>query len=546
MSRTAQVSLFEKTTVKKEISLRDYQQECVDILNSLEGGSHLVAVATGLGKTVIFSHLRRQGRVLILSHRDELVHQPEKYFDCSYGIEKAKEHSDGEEVVSASVQSIVRRLDHFAPDDFDMIITDEAHHAAAPTYKKIYRYFKPRIHIGFTATPNRGDKVRLDDVFDDIIFERNLKWGIDNGYLTNINCLQADIGFDVSKVKKKMGDFELKALADAVNQERMNKGVAQAYRELAVGQTLIFAADLAHAYGIAAEIPEAVVVTASTENRAEIIEKFTRREIPCIINCMVFTEGTDMPLIETIIIARPTTNESLYTQMVGRGLRLYEGKKFLTLIDCVGVTGTNKICTAPSLLGIDMSQLTEEQREELSGVMLTEIPNEIEKLLDTPHAWIINSKEVDVFAEENDLDMHDVNWKKNYDGSFMVVIKGKERIVLSPVDELGNTDVIYVPYDPSVITQPAPRTFAKDIPIQEAFDRTYSYLERKHKEKRQLWDNKFVSKWGKQPASDKQKDLIKRLLSNKKNREKYHCEDFNPSGLTKYEASIIIDRLVIN
>ena len=106
----------------------------------------------------------------------------------------AKEHSNGsEEIVIASVASLVRRLDRFSPDDFDMIITDEAHHAAAESYKKIYNYFHPRLHIGFTATPNRGDNVRLDDVFEDIIFERDLKWVIQNNYLSDINCLKADV-----------------------------------------------------------------------------------------------------------------------------------------------------------------------------------------------------------------------------------------------------------------------------------------------------------------------------------------------------------------
>lgn len=78
-----------------EIELRPYQRECVDKINNLENGSHLVSVATGLGKTVIFSQLKRRGRILILSHRDELVHQPQKYYDCSFGVEQASEHSNG-------------------------------------------------------------------------------------------------------------------------------------------------------------------------------------------------------------------------------------------------------------------------------------------------------------------------------------------------------------------------------------------------------------------------------------------------------------------
>jgi len=522
----------------KNLELRDYQKECVDTLNHLESGSHLVAVATGLGKTVIFSQLERKGRVLILSHRDELVHQPQKYYDCSFGVEQAEEKSHGEEVVSASVQSIIRRLDKFSPDDFDMIITDEAHHAAAKSYRKIYDYFKPRLHIGFTATPNRGDKIRLDDVFEDIIFQRDLRWGIKNGYLTDINCLQADIGYDLTKVRKKLGDFEVKELASAINQEKMNKGIAEAYRQLAVGQTIIFAANVAHATAIANEIEGAVVVSAQTKNRAEIIEKFTNHEIPCIVNCMVFTEGTDIPLIETIIIARPTTNESLYTQMVGRGLRLYEGKKFLTLIDCVGVTRKNEICTAPSLLGIDMTEIPPKNRSKVTG-MLSQIEYTVQKLLDTPEAWIINTREINLFAEESHLDLHNVNWKKRFDGSLICGLKGQEQIRLTSVNELGRTDVLYCKGQ-----NYAPVVLAENIPIQEAFDRTYTYLQNHYANLQQFWDMERVNVWGKNPASPAQKNLIRKLLNKKMNILKYHCPDYDVSHLNKYEASIIIDRLL--
>lgn len=89
--------------------------------------------------------------MLILSHREELVEQPRKYFDCSYGIERAQQHSHGEEVVSASIQTLVRRLDQFDPEDFRLIICDEAHHAAASTYRKIFDHFRPEKLIGFTA-----------------------------------------------------------------------------------------------------------------------------------------------------------------------------------------------------------------------------------------------------------------------------------------------------------------------------------------------------------------------------------------------------------
>ena len=142
---------------RSNIQLRPYQKEALASIP--DAGAYLIQMAVGLGKTVTFSQIPRRGRMLILSHRDELVHQPAKYFDCSFGVEQAGETSHGEEVVSASVQSLVRRLDKFKPDDFDVLVTDEAHHCVAPTYRKIYDYFKPRLNLGFTATPNRNDGV---------------------------------------------------------------------------------------------------------------------------------------------------------------------------------------------------------------------------------------------------------------------------------------------------------------------------------------------------------------------------------------------------
>lgn len=183
------------------MNLRPYQQECINTIESQKPGAYLVQMATGMGKTVTFANIPRHGeRMLILSHREELVEQPRKYFDCSYGIERASSRSHGEEVVSASVQSLVRRLDKFTPDEFGLIICDEAHHAAARTYRDIFGYFHPEKLIGFTATPNRGDKVRLDTVFQDIIFQRDLRWGIQNGYLCDIHCRRVNIGFDLSAV----------------------------------------------------------------------------------------------------------------------------------------------------------------------------------------------------------------------------------------------------------------------------------------------------------------------------------------------------------
>lgn len=139
----------------KDLKFRDYQIELLELIDKIKPGSYLIQMATGLGKTVVFTNIKRKGRVLVLAHREELITQPIKYYNCSVGIEMASQHSNNEEVVIASVMSLTHRLEKFKQDEFDMIIIDEAHHAAAQSYKKIINYFKPRLLLGFTATPNR-------------------------------------------------------------------------------------------------------------------------------------------------------------------------------------------------------------------------------------------------------------------------------------------------------------------------------------------------------------------------------------------------------
>ena len=496
------------------MQLRPYQEECIQEIQSRPPGSYLVQMATGLGKTVTFANIPRRGRMLILSHREELVRQPLKYFDCCTGVEMAKETAPSNaEVVSASVQSLARRLKRFDPDDFDIIICDEAHHAAAKTYKTIFSHFRPRLLLGFTATPNRADSARLNDVFQDIIFQRDLRWGIQNGYLSDIYCQRVNIGYDLRNVHTKSGDYAPGELDEAM--EGTADAIAQAYRDLSVGATLIFAVSVHQAEEIASRIPGAAIVTGETRNRAEIIAAFTRREIPALVNCMVFTEGTDIPLVETVIIARPTQSDSLYTQMVGRGLRLSPGKDRLHLIDCVGVTGKASLCTAPSLLGIDLENVPRNRQDELEG-MLFDLPDKAIMAADCPESWIKNVQIVDLWAKEQRYILHDVNWFRLPDGSMVCSLPGKKRLRIPRPDELGRV-----------------RIGTEVIPMQSAFDRAYQCLCAHYEDYRYVWDLNIAKRWGCSPASDKQLALIRR-----------RCKGFDPSGLTKGEASQILNRVM--
>ena len=389
------------------------------------------------------------------------------------------------------------------------ILVHNCHHSTAPTYRKIYDYFKPRLHLGFTATPNRNDGVGLKAIYEDIIFERNLRWGIENGYLSNIHCLRVDIGVDLRQVAQRLGDYAPDALERVMNIESANEAIADAYKLYAKPPALIFCASVAHAEALAEHIPGAVAVRGG-EDRSATVEAFSAGKIPCLTNCMVFTEGTDLPNIQTVIIARPTRNISLYTQMVGRSTRLYPGKEYVSLIDCVGAGDEADLCTAPSLLGQDIESVPSPQRYKLQGDLF-DLPDIASELEDTPKAWIRNVERVDLWARRNSYDMHGVNYFRLPDGSLLL---SALKLKIPAEDSLGRI-----------------KWKGRPEPAQKVFDEVYSTLIRDYSDKRALWDLNLTRHWGAYPATEKQKVLIRKYLP-----------DFEVESLTKFDAAQILTR----
>lgn len=400
---------------------RPYQQECIDKVDSLKEGRFLIALATGLGKTWIFSHFKRYGRVLILSHRDELVNQPRRYFDCSFGVEKAENHSNGEEVVSASVQTLSHdsRLKQYKPDDFHTIIIDEAHHAAAPSYKKILNYFSgAKRVIGVTATPKRGDNVRLDDVFNEIIYAKDLRWGIKNKYLSPVHCREVRAKYSLKGVKKSMGDFNVSDLDGCITEEavisvaKVLTDCLQENRHILIYCTTVRTCNFLKAV-VDKLLPEkergsVAVLSGKTqeEDRKNMLDGFMNGSVRAIINCMVLTEGTDLPIADTIINFRPTCNASLYQQIIGRGTRLYEGKENCLCIDILpdDGSGTRNLCTALTLFGIDAKLLGKKQSRMLEGeIDPLEISDEIAgRFAELTKAYEYRLEQVNRFVQEQE------------------------------------------------------------------------------------------------------------------------------------------------
>ena len=519
--------------MRKLINLRDYQKECIKEIEGLDNGAYLISLATALGKTAIFTQIESNGRILILSHRKELVEQPLDYYNCKCGIEMGKYHSNGEKVVSASVQSIARRLDSFKPDDFDIIITDEAHHATAASYRKIYEYFRPRLHLGFTATPYRTDRDNLNKIYSRIIFERSLRWGIENDYLCNIRCLQIDIDYNISEVGATKEDFKIKELSDAIDKEILNESIAKAYKNYAKGQTIIFATTIQHAKNIAAKIADAAVVSEKTSDneRDRINKDFRSGKIKCIVNCMIYTEGTDFPMIETVILARPTKSAVLYSQMVGRGLRKWDKKpkKVLNLIDCVGNAGNHNICGPHTLFGIDNIPKYI-PRERFNGKKITEfdetIREEITKFIDIK----INATAFNVFLTSNNCDTKNIDFIYLPNGGMMCTPNVYEKIYISPPDSNGCSSAY-------TLSKHRNTLMYESKPLQETIDFVYNYLNNNCKPS--FWDLNVIPNWGDQSATEPQLAKIEQLLKEKG--ITYNRID----DLTKYEASRMITKLSI-
>ena len=338
-----------------------------------------------------------------------------------------------------------------------------------------------------------------------------MKWAIEQGYLCDIYCKRVNIGYDLSAVHTRNGDYAPGELDEAM--EGTADAIAEAYRDHATGATLIFAASVHHAEEIAEKISGAVVVTGKTKERAGILQAFEKGQIPAIVNCMVFTEGTDIPRVETVIIARPTQSESLYSQMVGRGLRLYPGKERLVLIDCVGITGRKSLCTAPSLLGLDVSKLPESKQQEMEGPIF-DLPIKAAAAADCPESWIRNIEIVDLWAREQSYNLHGVNFFQHPDMTMTVSLPGRT-LTIPPPNALGLI----------------PTKDGGQIPVQNAIDMVFQHLCSQYGEQQHIWDLKLAKRWMNKPASEKQINLVSRIYPR-----------FDVDGLTKGQASLILNR----
>ena len=376
--------------------LRDYQTECLEaLLARYRAGVRrtLVCLPTGTGKTLIFAafpgFFRMRKRMLVVAHREELLDQAREKIvranpELTVEIEQAgRRASSTSDVVVASVPTLGRkgskRLVALDPEEFYLIVVDEAHHSTAATYRRVLDHFgvfdegTRKFLVGFTATPKRGDGEGLDQVFEEIAFSRTLPEMILSGYLAPVAGWRVETEVDLSRVRTRMGDFVQGQLSEAVNVKARNELVVKVFRERLEGRrTLVFCVDVAHANSLAKAFRKAGLAAASvtgetpTDKRRKTLGDFGAGRTQVLTNCMVLTEGYDEPSVAGIILARPTKSSLLYTQMIGRGTRLHPGKENVTIIDIVDVTRDHSLVGLPTLFGLT-------DRFDLEGRTTTEV-----------------------------------------------------------------------------------------------------------------------------------------------------------------------------
>lgn len=381
------LSALAHKTSNTDIVLRPYQDECISsCLTALKSGLSRIAVslATGGGKTVIFTNLIPQlarnpvssgEKVLILVHRKELAEQlaatvakflPHYRVEIDMAKEKATHTAD---VTVASVQTLKNpeRLSLYRPDEYKAIIVDECHHAVSPSYISVFDHFNvlsldSKIPLlGFSATLRRHDKIPLGKVFQKVVYNKDLLDMINGNWLADITVtpVYASLGLDEVPLTNS-GDYDLACLGRYVNTPQVNELVLRTYlkykQQLNIKSLLFFCVNVDHLRKLSDLLRlngiNCQYVTGSTKKseRKLLVEEFKNGEIDVLMNCGVFTEGTDIPNIDSVFIVRPTKSRPLLIQMIGRGLRLHRDKEKCHIIDFVDIKETGVELKA-SLLG---------------------------------------------------------------------------------------------------------------------------------------------------------------------------------------------------
>lgn len=516
-----------------EITLRDYQQECLDAIHKFRGqGKYrlLLILPTAAGKTVIFTQLIKElikelgkgVRIMIMAHTQELLEQADETLklmapDIKRGYVDGDHKEFNAQVVIASTQSacVDKNLKQLKAQDFDVLIFDECHHSGADGARKVINELgfgkgTKKLLLGFTATGFRGDDRGLGEIFEAAGYECSTKRLIDSGWLVPPVGYKIATDIDFSGLKSVDGDFQPTSLAAFMNTPKMNKLIVESYISKASGlQAICFGVNVQHAknltscfmaQGIAARFIDGEM---PKKERARVIADYKAGKTMVLVNCQILTEGVNLPMCSAVIIARPTKSKGLYIQMVGRGLRKWPNKKSCVVLD---FSDKNHSLVSTSVLLDDAAEAKESKQNKKS--LLHKLPDNL------------NPKFKAVILNHNLFDSS-FAWVPNKDGSYDMRGAEDVRIAIQRIyDKEDRYCVMF--YD----EHGGRKRLAQDVTFEWAFSVADAYAE-KHRKLFTLSD--LDAPWRDEPISEKQENWF---------RSRKYTAGVNQ--LTKGQADIII------
>jgi ATP-dependent helicase IRC3 len=549
--------------LKKEdtLQLRPYQNEALSaVVENYKQGvrKQMVVLATGLGKTVIAAQLPTvmkgvaPGKLLFIAHRNELLTQAVDKLQLwnptlKVGLEKAENHADVDcDIIVASSASIGRanstRMDHFW-NDISVIVVDEVHHALGDSYLNILQasgVLLPesiKLLVGLTATPKRRDRVvaeeaiSLKTIFDKIVYNFPIRRGIKEGFLSPLIGYRIGTKTDLSEVKTTAGDFQLDQLSNAVNTEERNAQVVKAWKENTPGRsTLCFTVDIKHAQDLAEVFRrngvESQPVWGVDPQRVEKLRDFDSGKTTVLCNCALLTEGFDSPRVSCIVLARPTNSGTLYTQMVGRGTRLNEGKQNCAVIDVVDTYKKCSLVTLPTLVGLSPNL-------DLHGESVTVAAEKMEALQEKyptiPLSHLTDLSKVEAYIESVDLfaepypeevkENSDLSWVRAADDSYVLPIPERRELSEAKAYARYLHEKLHLiqneldEYELSITSVNDNRKLGTFSTLKEAFKEADDVIRRCRADRLKLMQREGL--WMENPATEAAKKYLRTLSKNR-------------------------------
>ncbi len=331
------------------------QNQVLDELKDFRKRGHkkgIVILPTGTGKTYLsaFDTLNAQGRVLFIVHKLDILSQSRESYERIYTTSKlglltgeARENVNDSKVLFASKDTLRNCFTDFKPDEFDYIVIDEVHHGQAPTYQSILNYFKPNVFmLGLTATPDRTDRKDIFQLFDyNKVFEYTLNDAINNGFLVPYTYYGLTDNIDYSNIRYNGNKYKVEDLDRALIIPERNERIFDEYMAKGNGnKALGFCCSIKHAKEMAElfnskGIPS-IAITSETPDRDNVIKAFRQSTYTVAFTVDLFNEGIDFPDLRVLLFLRPTESKTIFTQQLGRGLRLCGGKGNVVVIDFIG------------------------------------------------------------------------------------------------------------------------------------------------------------------------------------------------------------------